>query len=457
MSAKSYSLMLLLCTALSALKAQTKLPENIFRKKLANGLTVMVIEDNSVPLATVSIAFKNGSFTQTAGLQGVTGLYHSMLMKSNAVYGSGNQPAFYSARMGIKRDFFVSEEVAESFATMPSLNVDLGMRFMNATIRSPKFDENSLDDIKKQVDADLQTKENNPAFWLGQEMNKHLWGDFFMRKSAVGTHQSIQSATLAQMDTIQKKYYYPNNALLIIAGNVSHEQMFAKAQEIFGDWEPSGFDPFKKWPIPEVKPINKTQYFTVENINAKVPYIMIEWQGPSSVSDKASTYAADVFSYILTQNSSKLKKALVQSGLALDLTFSYLTLNHVGPITFLIRPNPAKLQECLAEVKRQINLFDTRDYVTAEQIETAQRKLEIGLTRREEISSDFSHTLAFWWSSASIDYYFTYLDNLQKVKATDLQSYVRKYIKNKPYCAGLLISPELRGQLKTNEFFKADN
>jgi zinc protease len=83
---------------------------------------------------------------------------------------------------------------------------------------------------------------------------------------------------------------------------------------------------------------------------------MIDWQGPDTRNDIPSTYSADVFSYILNQNSSTLKKALVQSGLALDVSISYLTLSHVGPITLFVVPNPDRIKECMAEVKTAVGI-----------------------------------------------------------------------------------------------------
>ncbi|GAA4096010.1 pitrilysin family protein [Mucilaginibacter panaciglaebae] len=455
MTLKKISLTLLLCGAVAVPKAQTKLSENIFQIKLNNGLTVIVIEDNSVPLVTVSMTFKNGAFAEPTNYSGLTYMYHNMLYRSNTYYGTGDAVAYFASKTGILRNVSVNEENAECHFTMPSFGIDQGLRYMSAAIRYPVLDEKSLNEVKSVSDKELLGKESNPVFLLNKAMCQHLWGDMYRRKMAIGTHETIQGATLALMDSIQKKYYYPNNALLTIAGNISHDQMFSKVEEIFGDWKPSGFDPLKKWPIPEIKPVTKTQYFTIENSNALVPYILIAWQGPSTRTDVPSTYAADVFSNVLMQNSSKLKKALVQSGLALNVNFNYLTLSRIGPITLTIQPNPLKIKECLAEVKKQIALFDTDDYITAEQIATAQRKLEIGHIRREEVTSDFVNILAFWWASASIDYYFNYVDNLPKIKKANLQSYVRKYIKNKPYCAGLLIGPQLKAQLKTDEFFKA--
>ena len=126
---------------------------------------------------------------------------------------------------------------------------------------------------------------------------------------------------------------------------------------------------------------------------------MMNWHGPDTRHDIPATYAADVFSYIINQNSSKFSKALIDAGLALQVNIGYLTQKHTGPISVFVVPNPSKIKECIAEVKRQIALWDTDDYLTDEQIETAKRMLEISQVKDEEITSDFIHTISFWWTS----------------------------------------------------------
>ena len=99
--------------------------------------------------------------------------------------------------------------------------------------------------------------------------------------------------------------------------------------------------------------------------------------------------------------------------------------------------------------------MDNDDYITDAEMATAKRMLEITDIREEDITSSFVQTLSFWWSSATLDYYFTYLDNLRKVSRADLKRYVDKYIKNQPYCEGLLIDPALRADIKADVFFNA--
>lgn len=428
----------------------------MFLRKLPNGLDVLVIEDSSVPLATIEITTKNGSYTETPEFNGLSHLYEHMFFKANKDFNSQEKFLDRISELGMNFNGQTSEEKVNYYFTLPKFNLVEGLKFMNSAIRYPKFKADEMQKENIVVDGEFQRNESNPFFALNDEMKKHMWGNLYSRKNVIGNHDVIRNATPEMMDSIQNKYYWPNNSLLTVAGDVNHTEVFAQVENIYGSWKPSKFDPFKKWPVPEFKPLQKEDYFVVKSPIANVPVIMFEWHGPDTRTDIPATYAADVFSYILNQNSSKLSQSLVDKGLALQVQINYLTLKHVGPITLIVVPNPDKIKECLVEVKRQIALFDSEDYVTDGQIQIAKRQLDIRQIQEQEITSDFVQTLSFWWASASIDYFTTYGENLKKVQRSDLQNYVRKYIKGKPYCAGLLIHPELNAQVRAEQFFKAN-
>ena len=447
-------LFLLLVLFATAGNSQTSLPSNFFLKTLPNGLQVLVIEDHSVPLATIEIATKNGSFTEPPEYNGLSHLYEHMFFKANKDYTS--QEAFMdkTKALGISFNGTTQTEMVNYYFTLPKFNLTMGLQFMNSAIQFPKFDTAEMKKENVVVDAEFQRNESNPYFALLDTMNHHLWGDLYSRKNAIGNHEIILTATPAKMQTIKNKYYWPNNSLLTVAGDVKHDDVFKQVENILGSWKPSGFDPFKKFPIPEFKPLEQKDYFIVQSENIKVPMMLFNWMGPDTRDDIKATYAADIFSTILSQNSSKFNKALSESGLALQVAFSYFTQKHVGPISLTAIPNPAKVKECFEEIKNQINQMDDDDYFTDDQLETAKRQLEIRDVRQQEITSDYVHTVSFWWCSASLDYYFNYINNLKKVTRADIRDYVRKYIKEKPYCAGLLVSPQMNEQLHPETFFK---
>ncbi len=450
-------LFLLMVLFTGASYAQTSLPSNFFLKTLANGLQVLVIEDHSVPLATIEIATKNGSYTEPPEFNGLSHLYEHMFFKANKDYPS--QEAFMDRikELGISFNGTTNTERVNYFFTLPKFNLTKGLEFMNSAIQYPKFDTAEMRKENVVVDGEFQRNESNPFFALYDSMNHHLWGDLYSRKNVIGNHEVILTATPAKMEAIKNKYYWPNNSLLTVAGDVQHADVFNEVEKIMGSWKPSGFDPFKKYPIPEFKPLQKPDYFVVQSENAKVPVILFNWMGPDTRNDIKATYAADVFSYILSQNSSKLSQALKESGLALQVGFSYFTQKYVGPISLSVIPNPAKVKECFEEVEKQISMMDSDDYFTDQQLETAKRQLEINDVRQKEITSEYVHTVSFWWCSATLDYYFNYIKNLKNVSKADIQQYVRKYIKDKPFAAGLLVSPQMDQQLHPESFFTSNN
>jgi zinc protease len=254
------------------------------------------------------------------------------------------------------------------------------------------------------------------------------------------------------MHAIQHKYYWPNNSLLIVAGDVNHAEIFDKVKAVFGDWEPSGFDPFKKWPIPEFKPIKEDVTFITTSENAQAPVIYTGWHGPDTRKDIKNTYVADVFSYIINQETSKFNKELIDGGLALETYLGYSTDIYTGPIQLRVVPNPQKMKECLAMVEKHIAMWNSGDYFTDEQIETAKNQLAIQEEYGREQTSSYVHTLGYWWAVAGIEYSVNYIDNIKKVTRKDLEKYAEKYIIGRPKVSGLLLSPVMQQTLGIKKF-----
>ena len=446
---KTLSLLLASVLLASLLNAQ-KLPSNFFLTKLKNGLEVLVIEDKTVPLITVEICVKNGSYTEPPEFNGLSHLYEHMFFKANKDITSHEAFLNRTRELGMNCNGTTSNERVNYFFTLNKKFINEGLAFMNSAIRYPMFDEKEMKNENPVVDGEFQRAESNPAFFLFQDMDRKLWGENYSRKNVIGDHNVILTATTEKMRTIQNKYYYPNNSILVIAGDANHAEVFKKAEEVFGNWKASDFDPFVKYPIPEFVPLKKTELFFTENPNTTNNYILLSWHGPDTRHDLPSTYAADVFSFILSQKSSKFQQELVDSGLAHYANISYQTCKYTGPISMVIIPNPQRINEVLAKVDEQINQWDSDSYFSDEQLETAKRLLAIDDARGRERTSAFIHTVTFWWASASIDYYTNYVENLNKVTRADIKKYISAYIKDKPHMIGVLTTKEARPALEAS-------
>ncbi len=427
-----------------------QLPSNFHLTKLKNGLEVLVIEDRTVPLITVELCVKNGSYTEDPEYNGLSHLYEHMFFKANKDLPS--QEAFLNRtnELGLDWNGSTSNERVNYFFTLNKKFLGEGLKFMNSAIRYPLFMEDEMKKENPVVDGEFQRAESNPPFWLFNDLNKKLWGDLYSRKNVIGDHNIILTATKEKMQTIQKKYYYPNNSILILAGDVAYEDAFKKVAEIFQDWAPSDFDPFVKYPIPEFKPLQKSELFFTENANTQNPMIIQGYHGPDTRNDIKATYAADVLSFILSQKSSKLQQDLVDSGIAFDISVSYQTCKYIGPIVIFAVPHPEKIKDVLDKIEEHVKLWDNDSYFTDEQLETAKTLIAIDDAHSREKTSEFIHTVSYWWASATIDYYTTYVENIKKVTREDIKQYVRKYVKGKPHATGILTTPENKSTVEAS-------
>ena len=432
--------------------SQANLPPGYYFKTISNGMDVLVVEDKSVPLATIEINVRNGAYTEPAEFSGLSHFYEHMFFKANKDLPSQEQYLKRANELGVSWNGTTSTNRVNYFFTLPSRNLDDGLGFMNSAIRYPLFLEEEMTKEHPVVNGEFQRGESNPEFNLYYEFEEKMWGKDKSRKIPIGDHDVILSATPEKMRTIQHKYYWPNNSILIISGDVDHNEVFSKVESVFGDWQPSGFNPFEKYPIPEFKPLKEDVYFITTSENAQAPVIYIGWHGPDTRKDVKGTYTADVFSYILNLESSKFSKELVDAGLALEAGLYYSTDIYTGPIQLRIVPNPAKIKECLEKLEEHIGMWDTDEYFTDEQLAMAKSQLEIQEKYRKEQTSSYSHALGYNWALKNLDYGFNYIENNNKVTRDDIKKYVRKYIKDKPRVSGLLLSPEMKKNMKINKY-----
>jgi zinc protease len=259
--------------------AQVRLPAGYYWKQLPNGLQVLVIENNKVPLATIQIAVKNGSFTEDSVYNGLLHLFEHMFFKANKDYPTQAQFLERTQQLGAIWNGTTGTERVNYFFTFDNDSLKAGLKFLNAAIRFPLYDKEEMRKERLVVDGEFQRNESNPGFQLYQEESIRLWGDLFTRKNPIGIHEIINTATPEKMMVIKNKYYVPNNSLLLICGDVHHEEAFKMAEDVFGDWASSGVDPIQKYPIPAFKPLTKNDYFINESTIARTPYIMYSWRG----------------------------------------------------------------------------------------------------------------------------------------------------------------------------------
>jgi zinc protease len=162
--------------------------------------------------------------------------------------------------------------------------------------------------------------------------------------------------------------------------------------------------------------------------------------------DPGATYAADVFSDALNTPGSRFQRNLVDSGLWQNVGVNYYTLNQVGPISISGQTSPEKLRPALAALDKEIARFADPTYVTPAELESVKAQRAVSSAFGIEKASEIAHTIGFWWSVASLDYFMGYTDMMAQQRVTDLLRYTSTYIVGKPRLTSILIAPDVRPQ-----------
>lgn len=433
----------------AAAQHRAELEATIRQRVLSNGLEVIVVPSRGVPIATVELVVKNGAFTQTPEYAGLAHLFEHMFFKANDAYPEPDAFMDRAASLGAAFNATTREELVSYYLTAVADSVEGGMQFLSAALRGAQFREDELAREKVVVLGEYDRAESSPWFRLDQRIGQRLWGDFWSRKNTIGDRTVIQNVTPQQMRTIRDLYYVPNNSALIVAGDVDPAAIFAAAERTFGSW-PRGADPFTRAPIPPVPPLRRTEAVIVEEpVNAVT--VQIQWHGPGASQDEAATFAADVFSDVLNQPTSRFQQRLVESGLWQGVVVNYYTLNHVGPITVSGQTSPDKLREGMQALEAELAATLEPGYFKAEELEAVKANRAVTTAFGQERASENAHTIGFWWSVIGLDYHLRYIDEMAKQTPKQLQDYARRYIIGKPRIIGLMLPEGEKARLGITE------
>jgi zinc protease len=425
---------------------RAELEKIIQRRVLANGLEVIVVENHGVPLATIEIDVKNGSFTQTPEYEGLAHMYEHMFFKANSKYPELNQFWDRASELGAVFNGTTDVEDVSYYMTIPAEKLSDAIQLISSAIQAPLFRRDELERERQVVIGEYDRNESSPFFALERQMETKLFPGNYSRKNTIGDRQIILTTTPEKMRFIQNKYYVPNNSVLIVSGDVNPATVFAVAERELGQWK-RGVDPFATDPVPAIPALLKSEGVVVE-APVGAATILVQWQGPSVGADPKSTYAADVFSDVLNDPRSQFQQRLVDSGLWQGVTVNYWTLNHTGPITISGQTSPEQVREAVAALYSEIAKFDDPGYFTSDELEAVKAHRAVTSAFDRERASGFAHTLGFWWSVASLEYYMGYVDYMAQQTIGDLRAYARRYILAKPHITGVLIAPEARQSLK---------
>ena len=426
-----------LASAAPAAAQRATLEKLVHHQKLDNGLDVIVMENHAMPIATAEIVFRGGASTQEPNDQGVPHLFEHMLFKG---YRSGSS-SFDSqaADLQASSNGTTDDEAVTYYLTLPSRKVENAIDLLAGLVRNPHFDAEELKTERHVVFGEFNRNESNQIFLLNREVERRLWGESFNRKNTIGEAIPMLQVTPERLSEIYKMYYVPNNAALVVTGDVVAERVFEAARKRFGSWKAAP-DPFVANPIPPISPLLKTEIAILEG---PVEHITIEiaWQGPSVRGDPAATYAADAMAGVVNDEQSQFQQHLVDAGYFQTASLYYQPLDHTGPITFTGTTSMAQLANALTALEAELRMMSNPDYFTVEELAGAKKRRAVHGVLQLEEGAALAHSVGYWWAVSGLDFYLGYVDNLSTRTPADVNAFMARYITKHPFVIGMLTTP----------------
>jgi zinc protease len=296
--------------------------KDILRATLKNGLKVVIVKDPIAPVVTTEINYLVGSNEAPEGFPGTAhALEHMMFRGSQGL--SADQLADITAAMGGDFNADTRQTVTQYFFTVPSEDLDLALHIeairMKGILSTDSLWKNERGAIEQEVASDL----SNPQYVFYKKLLAAIFKGTPYAHDALGTRPSFNKTTGAMLKRFHETWYAPNNAILIIAGNVQPEKALKEVQKLFGDI-PSG-------KIPR-RPIVKLEEVKPDTLNLKTdqPYglAVISYRMPGSNSPDYA--AAQILADVLSNQRGDLYSKLVPTGKALYAGFSYSDLPESG-------------------------------------------------------------------------------------------------------------------------------
>jgi len=410
----------------------------IQRSTLENGLQVIVAENHAVPIATVLIAIHNGAMTQDAGDEGLAHLYEHLLFRSY----KGDPEAFAIAATDLdaEQQGTTGEEVVTYYLALPSKNAVKAIGLLAHLVQKPRFDAHDLKDERPVVLDELQRDEADPEQALDRQASRMLWGASWSRKDIGGDSASLKAIDIPRLQEAYASYYVPNNAALVVTGDVSAADVFAAAQEQFSPW-PRAPDPFAGRPIPPVAPLTTSAALIMAETVAHAT-IIVKLRGPSAGQDTIAPYAADLLCDIFNDQGSVFQHHLVGNELFQSVQCDYETLVHVGPISFRGETTPERTTRALTALLHELDLMAELEGVTEEDIAIAKKRQRVSSELAVESSYALAPFLARSWSIGGMEGYGSFDRRVASRRLVDLKDIATRYVSAQPRVIAVLAPPE---------------
>lgn len=421
---------------------------NPYETTLKNGLRVIVKEDHRAPTAVQMVWYRIGSMDEVDGASGVAHVLEHMMFKGTPSFGAGEFNRRVAAAGG-RDNAFTSRDYTAYFQQVPKEKLEEMMQLEADRMRHLNVAEKEFtQEIKVVMEERRMRTDDNPQAKLFEQMNAAAFQAHPYRRPIIGWMNDLETMTAADAKAWYDTWYVPNNAYVVVSGDVDHQAVFALAEKYYGPLEGRALPPRKQ----TVEPAQEGPRRVTVKAPAELPVLIMGYKAPvlRDIDQDSEPYALDMLSAILDGHDAArlIKKLVREDKIALSIGIDYDSTAR-GPGMIYLHGSPSEgktVVDLEAAVRAEIARLQ-KDGVSEAELKRA--KAQLLASQVYKLDSMFGQAMEIGQTeSVGLSYrkLDRMLDKLQKVTAAEVQAVAKKYFTDDTLTVGVLDPQPLDGK-----------
>jgi len=421
---------------------------DVMEYQFENGLKLIVKPDHRAPVAVTQVWYKVGSSYEYNGITGISHQLEHMMFKGTENLGPNEFSKIIAANGG-RENAFTGRDYTAYFQTMEADRVEVSFRLEAERMRKLVIDEAELLKEREVVAEERRMRtEDNPTSLTREAFNAAAFMNSPYHHPVVGWMSDINNYEADDLRDWYQKWYAPNNATIVVVGDVEPEAIHQLAKKYFSDLKPEVTEIVK--PQVEVPQLGKRQIQV--QAPAELPYLMMGWKVPVVTTAEIAwePYALEMLAGILDGGASaRFSRDLVRGQeVAANLGAGYGLFSRLDDL-FLVAGTPTKAHSIADLQQAVMTQLETLKTEAVSQQELERIKTQVVANAVYERDSVFYQAMQIGMlETVGLDWRLSddYVKNIQAVTAEQVQAVAKKYFIDKTLTVAELVPQTLDGQ-----------
>lgn len=393
---------------------------------LSNGLHVILHQDHSAPVVITSVMYHVGAKDEQPDRTGFAHFFEHLLFEGTENIGRGEWFKIVSSNGG-RNNANTSDDRTYYYEVFPSNNLQLGLWMESERLLHPVINQIGVDTQNEVVKEEKRLRiDNQPYGNILKAVKENIFKNHPYRWTTIGEMEHLDAATLDEFLDFYEKFYIPNNAVLVVAGDFDKKQAKQWIEEYFGPIKKGKLIPKKEY---VEEPITEEIRATWKDPNVQIPMYLTAYRTPSMKSRDARIL--DMISMVLSDGkSSRLYKRLVDvEKKALELgSFNFSQEDYGTYFTYALPIGETTMDEIIDVFSDEIKKLQT-DLISEREYQTIINKLENRYVSSNSNVEGVAHNLAtYYLLYKDVNLVNTEMDIYRSISREEIREAANKYL-----------------------------